>query len=460
MVVRESDFETGPATFLGANSVGTWTANADGYLSGDPSIGGVSTAWGGDIAFITSDVRAAPGQVLEIQTTLVSGSAGGVVFDQYGDSDYKFVFIDETGQVSIGHQSGNNWAIEATAEMPAQVRGDYNIKVSLVGSTVSVIIDNQSVVSHAYNALTGDGGIGLLSASTNALFESISISTNDPAYLDAITGEALRATGEAADTSGVTLEAGTDLQPLLDAAVARWSNWLGESLPGADALSVWITDLPDDLLGLTVGDVIYVDSDAAGFGWFVDGTPDYDAEFDADGNALVGSHAENGIDLLSVIAHEVGHVLGYDHDTLQVSTLSTGTRLVPAFQEATDDDSRRLPKRFIENESRAANKLLSSYLDNEPLHRNSEIFSEILNSLVEPNRHIVPFNLGMFEAVHQQIPWAFSDSGDVAVTDLHAMIWNDEAGDFEPAQPRQGAAEAAKRFEVFEFLDETGDWRR
>ena len=67
----------------------------------------------------------------------------------------------------------------------------------------------------------------------------------------------------------------TDLQPIVNEAITLWSQ------AGLDAATVQklrqaqfvITDLPGSYLGETEGNVIYLDANAAGNGWFVDPTP-------------------------------------------------------------------------------------------------------------------------------------------------------------------------------------------
>ena len=56
-----------------------------------------------------------------------------------------------------------------------------------------------------------------------------------------------------------------------------------------------------------------IDHDAAGWGWFVDQTPDDDLEFDDAGLANESSEAAGRMDLLSVVMHELRHVLGEEH---------------------------------------------------------------------------------------------------------------------------------------------------
>jgi hypothetical protein len=116
-----------------------------------------------------------------------------------------------------------------------------------------------------------------------------------------------------------------------------------------------ITDLPGLVLARNNGNAIDLDRDAAGHGWFVDPTPGDDSEFDADGQALAGSDAEGDIDLLTVVTHELGHVLGFDHGTgpIMADTLSTGVRLQASGDSSADvaaSDSNE-PKTLIFKES-------------------------------------------------------------------------------------------------------------
>jgi hypothetical protein len=82
---------------------------------------------------------------------------------------------------------------------------------------------------------------------------------------------------------------------------------------------VVIADLDGATLGLATGNVVTIDADAAGHGWFVDVSPADSAEFRIrlDRNvfgAARSSEAFGRMDLLTVVTHELGHVLGLDHD--------------------------------------------------------------------------------------------------------------------------------------------------
>ena len=64
------------------------------------------------------------------------------------------------------------------------------------------------------------------------------------------------------------------------------------------------------VLGYAAGQTVTIDDNAASYGWFVDSTPQDDAEFGLfSSDAPSGSDAYRRVDLLSVVMHELTHVL-------------------------------------------------------------------------------------------------------------------------------------------------------
>ncbi len=103
-----------------------------------------------------------------------------------------------------------------------------------------------------------------------------------------------------------------EVRPLFDEAVRRWSAVLDTAdVQRLRAARVQILDLPGTTLGLASGSVIYLNATAAGHGWFLDPTPADDSEF---ARGLASSPAAGRADLLTVLTHEMGHVLGLDDD--------------------------------------------------------------------------------------------------------------------------------------------------
>jgi len=95
-------------------------------------------------------------------------------------------------------------------------------------------------------------------------------------------------------TSSFSTLDGASLSVLADAATAQW---VAAGIP-ADAaarltsVEFTIANLPQDYLGNASATTVYLDPNAAGYGWFIDTTPWDDDEFDSAGHANAGSDAD------------------------------------------------------------------------------------------------------------------------------------------------------------------------
>jgi membrane-associated phospholipid phosphatase len=142
----------------------------------------------------------------------------------------------------------------------------------------------------------------------------------------------LRTAAPAPAPVNASLRAG-QVPPLLAEALARWQA-AGVITTALQGINVRIADLGGLTLGQASGGVIWLDDNAAGWGWFVDPTPRNDSEFTTPGN-----QGEQGrMDLLTVLEHEIGHLLGRGHEAEGVmqATLSAGRRRTVAPTPAQD----------------------------------------------------------------------------------------------------------------------------
>ncbi|NLF70791.1 MAG: tandem-95 repeat protein, partial [Candidatus Anammoximicrobium sp.] len=137
---------------------------------------------------------------------------------------------------------------------------------------------------------------------------------------------------------------------LVRQAAALWSAADPQAAGRLANVEVIVADLPGETLGLASAwtQTIWLDADAAGQGWYLakdEGRRAKD-EISSDSFDVVNSSfapvsssfvlrssSFNSFDLLTVIAHELGHVLGLDHaadeDGLMAETLPAGVRRLP-----------------------------------------------------------------------------------------------------------------------------------
>ena len=109
-----------------------------------------------------------------------------------------------------------------------------------------------------------------------------------------------------------------------------------------DHIAYQVAPLSNGALGLEAGESITISPDAAQYGWYVDATPTSNAEYTSvtatSFVAPTGSDAAGGVDLLTALLHEQGHVLGLDHvsnpNDLMYANIQEGERRLPSANEA------------------------------------------------------------------------------------------------------------------------------
>ncbi len=147
------------------------------------------------------------------------------------------------------------------------------------------------------------------------------------------------------DDSGVGLVGLAEIQGIAESAVARWSvSGLSEQQQTRlGEVEYRVGDLSDGHIAAASGNLITIDRDANAYGWFVDPTPGLDEEFTVDNSTAWiadDGDAAGGIDLLTVLLHELGHVIGLhdvdDPDDLMHRYIAEGRRRVPATEQAAD----------------------------------------------------------------------------------------------------------------------------
>jgi len=144
-----------------------------------------------------------------------------------------------------------------------------------------------------------------------------------------------RAAGQPTGAAGgVALTSTTQLAPIIRAAEANWEA-VGIKPSAFKNVQFQIGMIDPGVLGNTAGRVITIDPTADGFGWYINPNDSAFQLASQTGELLAapGSMAVGHMDLLTVMEHELGHILGLDDvdsgTGLMATTLAAGVRRLP-----------------------------------------------------------------------------------------------------------------------------------
>jgi len=274
----------------------------------------------------TADASAALGitaGATSSSTSTLNATVAGNTITNINSANTSGYFRAQTANVSNNQATLNldltGNILPDNAKTYAIVNNGGTIKVEGTGSG--------AVTSSSIQAANASGVGGITGAVTYNNGSNVPQPTYNPLLAESMLAPA---PGDQPDT--LTAQ---QLADIVDAAVQRWAlaGLNTEQLRVIEGVKFAVVDLQGTHLGVSIGGgVVLIDSDAAGWGWFVDATPMDDSEYIGATPAAAARH----MDLLSVVVHELGHLLGFEDthgespaDGLMHAYLQAGERRVP-----------------------------------------------------------------------------------------------------------------------------------
>lgn len=331
--------------FVNAGTVNLQTGTTT-FSRGYTQTAGTTNLIGGDLSVNTLTVALQGGSLVGSGTITGNVSNGGVITVGGGG---------QAGTLTITRNYTQSASGELNLELGGTALGQFDRLLvntaagtqftSLAGSLNIALLDSYSpVASDEFSILTFEGVPGDFTTKDGLdLSGGIVLQPRfDPGAFVLVATQPLRAAAIGAspvDAAKLSLQAAAGL---LD-GLLQWLVASGLSASAASRIGdvqLEIASLSDDRLALAGGGAIYIDDDAAGHNWFVDDTPfAHDEFFESADDGLLASvpnpKATGNMDLLTVLAHELAHLLGAEHDDragLLSPTLAAGTRQILSAQ--------------------------------------------------------------------------------------------------------------------------------
>jgi hypothetical protein len=229
---------------------------------------------------------------------------------------------------------GDTVALHVSSDVAGQLGSGASYTWTLLGTPNVPLSGNTSTINYTIPA-TASGPLSFAAwgTSVNGVVLEGGVTVN--------VGELqLAAAAPSAEVAGIAPLTQAELAPIVKEAVALWRE---AGLPQAALAKLSqaqfvVATLPGLDLGVTEGNTIMLSQNAAGYGWFIDPAPADDNEFkpSADGKELLAMDpaAVDRIDLLTVVEHELGHIVGLGDmavsEDLMSTTLGPGVRRDPS----------------------------------------------------------------------------------------------------------------------------------